>query len=267
MNFGAMNLLEYGVFDSRVKFLKECKTQPRRLDSYEIELYTEDQPGVGYVDDKEILLRRGTLICAKPGMIRCSRLPFKCLYLHLQTQDAYLTQLLQGLPTSCLLMDTTPLIQMFRKLLLLDPKTFPNHRLLLQGGVLELLFQINYEARGDKPELQYSHAVAIGQTEVYIREHLSEELNLKTLAKGANLSASYFHKLFTGRFGVTPTEYVMQCRISAAKTMLLEGELSLDDIAEQCGFSSRSYFNYCFKQRTGQSPGQFRKENLSKLFV
>lgn len=265
MNFGAMSLSENGVFDSRIKFPKDIRTEPRTVEEFEIELYTEDQPGISYLDGKEIPLNRGTLICAKPGMSRFSRLPFKCLYLHLRTEDPHLVRQLCRLPDSCVLTDMTPLTQMFHKLLTLDPNTFPEQRLLLQSYVMELLYRLVREAGTDRVEMLYIHRKTMQQVENYIRENLAKELDLKTLAQQANLSASYFHKLFLKHFGTTPTEYVMQCRISAAKTLLVEGEKSMDQIAEKCGFSSQSYFNYRFKQQTGQTPLQFRRESLSRL--
>ena len=72
-------------------------------------------------------------------------------------------------------------------------------------------------------------------------------------------------QIFTGHFGTTPAEYVLNCRMSAAKTMLMEGEMSMEEVAERCGFSSQSYFNYCFKQQTGQTPLQYRRASLSRL--
>ena len=45
------------------------------------------------------------------------------------------------------------------------------------------------------------------------------------------------------------------------------GELSMDAIAEACGFGSRSYFNFRFKQITGVTPLQYRKEHLSRLQI
>ena len=87
------------------------------------------------------------------------------------------------------------------------------------------------------------------------------------LAAVANLSPSYFHKLFCAYFSMTPGDFVLQCRVSAAKSMLIEGSLPLDEVAEQCGFTSQSYFNYRFKQVVGMTPLQYRRANLSRLEV
>jgi AraC-like DNA-binding protein len=64
-----------------------------------------------------------------------------------------------------------------------------------------------------------------------------------------------------------PGEYVFHCRIATAKTMLLNDDISMDQVAKGSGFSSQSYFNYCFKQETGQTPLQYRREMLSRKEV
>ena len=101
--------------------------------------------------------------------------------------------------------------------------------------------------------------------EQYIREHLSEELNLEQLAGLCNLSPTYFHSVFTDFFRRTPAQFILDCRITAAKTGLLTGDYSLAELAADCGFSSQSYFCYKFRQVTGESPLQYRKKNLGKL--
>ena len=61
---------QYGFFDSRIKFPKAIVTEPRTVIPYEIELYTEDQPGIGYINGTPVPLKKGTMICARPGDVR-----------------------------------------------------------------------------------------------------------------------------------------------------------------------------------------------------
>ena len=103
--------------------------------------------------------------------------------------------------------------------------------------------------------------------ERYIRDNITEDLSLEALAAVANLSPSYFHKLFCNHFSMTPGDFVLQCRVSAAKSMLLDDELTLGEVAERCGFSSQSYFNYRFKAVVGATPLQYRKASLSRMEV
>lgn len=267
MEFGHMVLSEYGVFDSRVKFPRGVITEARQVDSYEVELFTEKQAGCCYINGREVPLQKGTLICARPGMVRYSRLPFRCLYLHLETKDPHICGILDRLPEDCRLTDLSVAETLFRRLLALDPGLFPEERLLVQSCVLELVYRLLQEASDPMGQVRHTHRKSLQRVEEYIRQNPQEDLELKTLAQRANLSASYFHKLFTKHFGITPAEYVLACRIAAAKTMLVEGELLMEEIAVRSGFSSRSYFSACFKQCTGKTPQEYRKEKLSRLIV
>ena len=103
--------------------------------------------------------------------------------------------------------------------------------------------------------------------EKYIRQHLSEALSLTLLAGLCNLSPTYFHRLFTNFFSKTPAQYILDCRIAAAKTGLLADDCSLPELAADCGFSSQTYFCYKFKQATGKTPLEYRREMLSRLKI
>ena len=262
-----LQVLSFGVFDSRVKFPRTTVTEPRSVYCSEIELLMEDQTGISYINNKPIALSKGTVICAKPGQIRYTRLPMKCLYLHLNTKDPEVTQFLMELPDCFLLGDLETIPELFYKLMRLDVENKPRQRFLALGYALELVYTVGRQASSVREDAPYAHRQAMSKVEQYIRNNLSADLDLESLAQEVNLSGSYFHKVFRDYFGTTPAEYVMARRISAAKAMLVMGELSMDEISERCGFGSRSYFNYRFKQITGTTPLQYRKEHLSRLLI
>lgn len=262
-----MRIPLYGAFDSKIKFPRVFKTEPRLVQEYEIELYVENQPGITFINGRPVPLKKGTLLCAKPGQMRCSQLHFKCLYFHLDTKEEQLAKLLQNLPDVCVLSDFTPIEELFRKLLRLDAESFPEERLLLQSCLLELIYTILQYTGAAAREGSNAHRHIMAGVERYIRDNITENLSLEALATGANLSASYFHKLFCTHFSMTPGDFVLQCRVSAAKSLLLDDNLSLGEVAERCGFTSQSYFNYRFKQVVGVTPLQYRKTSLSRMEV
>lgn len=265
MRFGAMSITEIGIFDSRVKFPKGLHTRSRTVKRYELEIYTTDQPGCTYLNDRQVELKAGTVIVAKPEMVRHSRLPFRCLYMHIKTSDPGLCAVLQSLPDQCVVADVDALASQFRRMLALDPDTFPEEALLLQSRALEFLYRMSRELSTNRADMLFAHRKIMQDTDRFIRENLTQELTLTVLAKHANMSVSYFHKLFSQHFGTPPAEYVSNCRIVAAKTLLTTCDYSMEQIAQLCGFSSQSYFNYRFKQQTGKSPNQYRMESLSGL--
>lgn len=264
MRFPDMEITQWGFFDSRIKFPKVIMTEPREVNVYELELCTDTQPGIGFIGGIAVPLKKGTMICAKPGAVRYSKLHFKCLHIHVRTEDPALTEMLNKLPDAFTVTDLSPFTDIFHKMLSLDTTTFPEQRLLLQSYVLQYLHLTIEECRSSDPAA-FQHRRTMMAAEDYIRAHLSEDLSLESLAAQANLSPVYFHKLFSAHLGMTPAAFVLSCRIAGAKAMLKTSELSIAEIATRCGFSSQSYFNFRFKEVTGETPLQYRKARLSRL--
>ena len=97
----------------------------------------------------------------------------------------------------------------------------------------------------------------------YINLHFADEtLSVSSLAKSAGFSEVYFRKLFLLQFGLTPSNYITRTRLGhAIKLMALDG-LSLDDIAQESGFSSLPYFSKVFKSFIGESPAAYRRSMI-----
>ena len=93
----------------------------------------------------------------------------------------------------------------------------------------------------------------------YINEHLSEKIDIDTLARKACLSPYYFIRTFKLKIGYTPHEYIINTRVNAAKFYLKTTKASLKDIVYSCGFSNESSFSNTFKRLTGFTPMQYRE--------
>lgn len=92
----------------------------------------------------------------------------------------------------------------------------------------------------------------------YINEHFAEPLSLKDLSEKACLSPFYFTRVFTKETGMTPYQYLIFTRISAAKFLLKSTAFSIKEIGFQCGFTNVSSFCSAFKKWEGQTPGDYR---------
>lgn len=93
----------------------------------------------------------------------------------------------------------------------------------------------------------------------YIDENFNRRISNSELSNIMYLSSTYFSNLFTGQFGVSPQQYILQKRLNTAATMLLESSKSVKEIAVSCGFENESYFNRQFHRFTGIPPGKYRK--------
>ena len=95
-----------------------------------------------------------------------------------------------------------------------------------------------------------------------VREHIERslggDLSIHALAEVVGMNAQYFANAFRLTTGFTPHRYVSHRRIGRAQQLLVDTELSLTEIAYQCGFKSQSQFTTLFRQFTGMTPGRFR---------
>lgn len=95
----------------------------------------------------------------------------------------------------------------------------------------------------------------------HMETHLHEHLGRDEVARVAGISPGHFSKLMTERMGKSFSQLLTQLRVQRAKELLTNGTLSLGELALECGFCDQSHLNKVFRQQTGVSPGQWRKEH------
>jgi AraC family transcriptional regulator len=93
----------------------------------------------------------------------------------------------------------------------------------------------------------------------YIKAHLHQDLTLAELSLIGQISPYHFLRLFKQSVGVTPHQYILQCRIDRAKYLLQSSDQSLAAIALMTGFCDQSHLTRCFKRILGVTPKQFRQ--------
>lgn len=92
------------------------------------------------------------------------------------------------------------------------------------------------------------------QTLAFIEDHLADDLSLPRVASIAGVSSSHFKTLFRESAGVPLHQYVMQRRIDRAKDLLMQGHLSIAEIALATGFSHQSHLARHMRRSVGLSP-------------
>jgi AraC family transcriptional regulator len=90
----------------------------------------------------------------------------------------------------------------------------------------------------------------------YINDHLHQDLKLDEIAAIAQLSPYHFLRLFKQSIGITPHQYILQCRLNQAKHLLQNSNLSTAEIAIRTGFCDQSHLTRYFKRIIGVTPKQ-----------
>lgn len=93
--------------------------------------------------------------------------------------------------------------------------------------------------------------------------HLDEEENI---AREAGLSKYYFSRMFCQRMGMSYSTYIALMRVDAARRMMTQTQLPIEEIVTRCGYASQRSFNRQFAAIVEKTPRQYRQENQNSKF-
>lgn len=101
-------------------------------------------------------------------------------------------------------------------------------------------------------------ATTVERAQRYIEENLGKQLSLEEIAHAAFVSRAQLARLFQEQSGTTVWQFVTERRLEEAKSLLLETDISVLNIARLIGFPHASYFSTRFAQLNGCTPNEFR---------
>lgn len=88
----------------------------------------------------------------------------------------------------------------------------------------------------------------------YVEEHLGDKITLAAIGEETFFSPVYCEAVFKQQMGMPVMRYVTGRRMEEAEKLLLEGTLSLRQVAESVGYTDYNYFARTFKKVTGHTP-------------
>lgn len=100
--------------------------------------------------------------------------------------------------------------------------------------------------------------IAMKKTIDYIENNYSEDITLEALAKKVNLSMFYFSRIFRDISGMNYKIYLNSIRVNKAERMIKTSNMTITDIAFECGFNSIRTFNRVYKAIKGDIPSNIR---------
>lgn len=128
-------------------------------------------------------------------------------------------------------------------------------RQLVFGSLLSQLI-LRYGDKPSTPSRVGMERAAIRRVCEFIKTNYTETLSLEQLAQIACLSPFHFQRVFVRQVGISPHDYLVHCRISKARKLLLKGH-SIVNVALDVGFHDQSHFTRCFSRIVGIPPGRY----------
>jgi transcriptional regulator GlxA family with amidase domain len=106
---------------------------------------------------------------------------------------------------------------------------------------------------------QASEMTSIRELQIWIAEHLSGRLSVEELAHRMSMSVRNFERVFTREVGTTPSQYVLQVRVEAARRLLERTDEGLKRVASATGFGSVDVMRRAFVRLLGITPRRYRE--------
>lgn len=94
----------------------------------------------------------------------------------------------------------------------------------------------------------------------FMESDFSSKITLEVLAKKCLQSVTSFRRTFKSVYAVSPMEYLLRIRMSHAKALLKHTDLSVKEIAAECGYADTEHFCRTFKARQGKTAVKYRRE-------
>ena len=148
-------------------------------------------------------------------------------------------------------LDTQKMLEAYYKLPVLDKKGI--------DSVISLLEIVIYYFTGEK-FFHYDHSVQFTSIDRYIEDNLSEKITVEDICNHFRIPRHLLYATFDHESGETIQEYIIKKRIRKAQHLLSSTNLSVSQISTQVGYPEYNYFFRIFKDRTGTTPLNYRKQ-------
>lgn len=249
-----------GYFDSSE--FKSLSTSPKRIATrYEIEFYLTDGKYT-YTDNRKHNIIKNYIHITKPGQERHSLLPFYTLFIKFDA-DGDIAELLASAPEHFCSSHPEVIHNKLEEIIMLSED---KNQLLLHSRVLSLLNLVLLDSKIPTSQNGKNYET-IQAAKRFIEKNYDQPIKLSDIANSVLLSETYFHNIFTSALGISPHQYLINCRIDNAKKLLWNPKIPITKIAEDTGFGCQQYFNKVFKKETGLTPVSYRKSFLSKYLL
>ena len=231
------------------------KSLDRVAECYEISFYLRGDGSI-HIDGNDYPVHYGDIRFTKPGTYLKSVPHYDCYTIYFdfgKMQEICRNPLLDGIPEYFHTAGETQ--KLFEELL----ETYSSRELTapvrLNALLLSLLAQLFESVYARK-----KYCPAVEKSIAYMEEHFAQDITLEELGKQAGYSRLHFLRLFKKDTGSTPHDFLTVLRLNHAKQLLIHTDQTLSEIGGACGFGSDAHFKTLFRNKTGLTPGNYRRQ-------
>jgi len=124
--------------------------------------------------------------------------------------------------------------------------------------IIKIFRELDYRSHREASPEQLA---LVEQAIEYMKKNYNSHIDLDKITSDIFLSKNYFRQMFKSVTGMTITDFIQNTRVEEAKKRLAYTDETTAEIADNCGFSDLTFFYRIFKKKTGQTPGEYRKNN------
>ena len=99
----------------------------------------------------------------------------------------------------------------------------------------------------------------VRESKIYVRKNL-KHVTVAEMAAAQHYNTNYFSRVFAKAMGITPLEYITDCKMEWAKNSLIHSKLTIEEIMEAIGYDHRNGFTIAFKKKYGVPPAAYRRK-------
>lgn len=269
-----LSLLALGHFSAHAPSISNTSLPCHRI------IYVTEGPIRYTIRDSVLTLEKGDVLYTPPNTIYSAggmndHVPPQFLYLYFHVLPLHREQ------NFIRLMETAGKIRVFHALR--SPVEFYFHTIMeeyekLRPGyyqkihsylmllVMELLRQKgDYSASEQTSRINSPSSLILNKAVSYIAANIREPLRISQISHICGVSESYLYKIFLADLGLSPKEYILNCKMEYAVQLLKEQNMTVTQIARELGFSNPNHFSNSFYKVMGKRPTEYRSPSPSNI--
>ncbi len=235
-------------------------------------------PPSAIIDNKQYLLKSGTLLCMSPGTeitVKSTRNKSQAKYLAISVKEDFLKNIFHKIggkkAINPIIYDnqysykTLDLLEFYMQEFIYTD--YPS-QIMIESIETQIIIQLLRDMDLDpivhkinKPQ-ENSY---VEQAIRYIETYYSSNITINEICNTIFVSPCHFQRIFKNATKKTPYQYITEHRVKKSKEKLNDEDIPISEIARLCGFLSSGHFATIFKKNEGQTPTEYR--NSLKLRV